>query len=165
MDCTQALPGRGRLRALCLGASWRQCQRVGFIVHKGDTKDGTDADRFFNPGSPEIWLKAGDPTTYTSQAAAQGYVTIHYQRPTHTYDGWGLHLWGDAIDPATGTSWDSPRPYDGIDDFGAYWQVPVVIDVSQPVNFIIHKGDEKDPGPDQSFIPQEDSHRLDHVRR
>ena len=23
---------------------------VGFIVHRGDTKDGTDADRFFNPG-------------------------------------------------------------------------------------------------------------------
>jgi hypothetical protein len=22
-------------------------------------------------------------------------------------------------------------------------------------NFIIHKGDEKDPGPDQSFIPQD----------
>jgi pullulanase-type alpha-1,6-glucosidase len=128
---------------------------VGFIVHKGDTKDGTPDDRFFNPGlTPEIWLKAGDPTTYTSQAAAQGYVTIHYQRPDATYDGWGLHLWGDAIDTSTGTSWDSPRPYDGVDDFGAYWQVPVV-NVSQPFNYIIHKGDDKDPGPDQSFIPQD----------
>jgi pullulanase-type alpha-1,6-glucosidase len=128
---------------------------VGFIVHKGDIKDGTNDDRFFNPGmTPEIWLKAGDANTYTSQAAAQGFVTIHYQRPDGVYDGWGLHLWGDAIDPATGTTWDNPRPYDDIDDFGAYWQVPV-IDVSQPFNFIIHKGDEKDPGPDQSFIPQD----------
>ena len=34
---------------------------VGFIVHRGDTKDGTDADRFFNPSStPEIWLKEDD---------------------------------------------------------------------------------------------------------
>ncbi|MEN4041328.1 MAG: pullulanase-type alpha-1,6-glucosidase, partial [Anaerolineaceae bacterium] len=128
---------------------------VGFIVHKGDFKDGTTADRFFNPSlTPQIWLKAGDPNTYTSQAAAQGYVSIHYQRPDGVYAGWGLHLWGDAIDPATGTTWDNPRPFDGIDDFGAYWQVPVS-DVSQPFNFIIHKGDEKDPGPDQSFIPQQ----------
>ncbi|HSV86659.1 MAG TPA: pullulanase-type alpha-1,6-glucosidase [Levilinea sp.] len=128
---------------------------VGFSVHKGDVKDGTDADRFFNPSlTPQIWLKAGDQNTYTSQAAAQGYVSIHYQRPDGVYDGWGLHLWGNAIEPSTGTTWDSPRPYDGIDDFGAYWQVPVT-DVSQPFNFIIHKGDEKDPGPDQSFIPQQ----------
>jgi hypothetical protein len=27
--------------------------------------------------------------------------------------------------------------------------------VTQPVNFIIHRGDQKDPGPDQFFIPKE----------
>ena len=128
---------------------------VGFIVHRGDTKDGTNDDRFFNPGqTPEIWLKNDDATTYTSQAAAQGYVTIHYNRPDATYDGWGLHLWGDAIADGVGTDWANPRPYDGIDDFGAYWQVPIkATDV--PVNFIIHNGDNKDPGPDQSLIPAE----------
>ncbi len=48
-------------------------KRVGFIVHgkppggNPDVKD-TDADRFFVPlESPEIWLKQGDPTIYTSQ--------------------------------------------------------------------------------------------------
>ena len=48
-------------------------KRVGFIVHgkppggNPDTKD-TDADRFFVPlESPEIWLKQGDPTIYTSR--------------------------------------------------------------------------------------------------
>jgi pullulanase-type alpha-1,6-glucosidase len=128
---------------------------VGFIVHRGDTKDGTDADRFFNPGlTPEIWLKGGDPNTYTSQAEAQGYVTIHYRRPDATYDGWGLHLWGDAIADGVGTDWSNPRPFDGIDDFGAFWDVPLKA-VDTPVNFIIHKGDEKDPGPDQSLIPIE----------
>jgi pullulanase-type alpha-1,6-glucosidase len=130
---------------------------VGFIVHRGDSKDGTDADRFFNPSlTPEIWLNGGDGTTYTSQAAAQGYATIHYHRPDGLYTDWGLHLWGDAIADGVGTSWASPRPYDGIDDFGAYWNVPLK-DVSMPLNFIIHKGDEKDPGPDQSFIPQDDA--------
>ncbi|NIQ96103.1 MAG: alpha-1 6-glucosidase, partial [Desulfuromonadales bacterium] len=37
---------------------------VGFIVHRGDTKDGTTADRFFNPSlTPEIWLKNDDANT------------------------------------------------------------------------------------------------------
>jgi pullulanase-type alpha-1,6-glucosidase len=130
---------------------------VGFIVHKGDTKDGTTADRFFNPAqTPEIWLKADDAATYTSQAAAQGFVTVHYNRPDGIYTDWGLHLWGDAIDPSVGTTWDNPRPFDGIDDFGAFWNVPIV-DETQPFNFIIHRGDEKDPGPDQSFFPEDDA--------
>ena len=130
---------------------------VGFIVHRGDTKDGTDADRFFNPSAtPEIWLKAGDATTYTSQAAAQGYVTIHYHNPDNDYTGWGLHLWGDAIDPSEGTDWAAPKPPTGTDDFGLYWNV-LVQDVTQPVNFIIHRGDEKDPGPDQSMLPEQDA--------
>ena len=134
---------------------------VGFIVHRGDTKDGTNDDRFFNPGvSPEIWLKQDDATIYTSQAAAQGYVTIHYHRDDGDYGTassdyntfWGLHLWGDAIADGVGTDWTSPRPFDGVDDFGAYWNVPIQA-TDTPVNFIIHRGDTKDPGPDQSLIP------------
>ncbi len=39
-------------------------QEIGFIVHRGDAKDGTDSDRFFNPGAtPEIWLKQDDATS------------------------------------------------------------------------------------------------------
>ncbi|RIK37201.1 MAG: DUF3372 domain-containing protein, partial [Chloroflexi bacterium] len=72
------------------------------------------------------------------------------------YDGWGLHLWGDGLGDGVGTDWDSPRPFDGIDDFGAFWNVPIK-EVNQPVNFIIHRGDEKDPGPDQSMNPSEGS--------
>lgn len=129
---------------------------IGFIVHKGDTKDGTDADRFFNPieDSPEIWLKQDDPNFYTSQAAAQGFVTIHYNRPGGDYDGWGVHLAGDAIAADIATEWENPRPVDGTDDFGVYWNVPIADD-TQPLNFTIHKGEEKDPGPDQSLLPQE----------
>ena len=139
---------------------------VGFIVHRGDTKDGTPNDRFFNPGqTPEIWLKGGDATIYTSQAEAQGFVTIHYHRDAGDYgdptsndfnDFWGVHLWGDAIDPSEGTEWTSPKKPTGIDDYGPYWQVQIV-NASQPVNFIIHRGDAKDPGPDQSFMPLENA--------
>jgi pullulanase-type alpha-1,6-glucosidase len=131
---------------------------VNFIVHKGDAKDGTIADRKFNPNSnsPEIWLKQDDANFYTSRAAAQGYVTIHYHRPDGLYDGWGLHLWGDGLGDGVGTTWDNPRPFDALDDFGAYWNVPIN-NATKPVNFIIHKGDEKDPGPDQSMNPGEGS--------
>ena len=132
-------------------------QNVGFIVHKGNTKDGTDADRFFNPAlTPEIWLKADDATAYASQAAAQGYVTIHYRRPDGIYTDWGLHLWGEGTDPSEFTDWASPKPPTGFDDFGAFWNV-LIADETQPVNFIIHKGDEKDPGPDQSMLPEDDA--------
>ncbi|MEN8238491.1 MAG: pullulanase-type alpha-1,6-glucosidase, partial [Actinomycetota bacterium] len=139
-------------------------EEVGFIVHRGDTKDGTDADRFFDPSlTPEIWLRQDDGTTYTSQAEAQGYVTVRYHRPDGDYgdttsddynDFWGLHLWGDAIDPSEGTDWTTPKKPTGIDDYGAFWNI-LVADASQPVNFIIHRGDTKDPGPDQSFVPVE----------
>jgi hypothetical protein len=126
---------------------------VGFIVHRGDVKDGTESDRFFDPSvTPEIWVKSDDPGVYTSQAAAQGSVTIHYQRPDGNYTDWGLHLWGDAIDPSEITEWAAPKPPTGTDDFGAYWEVSIQ-NTDGPVNFIIHSGDAKDPGPDQSLDP------------
>jgi len=139
---------------------------VGFIVHRGDAKDGTENDRFFDPfQTPEIWLKGGDATIYTSQAEAQGFITIHYHRDDGDYgdpsssdfnDFWGLHLWGDAINPSEGTDWSNPKKPTGLDDYGPYWQVQIV-DASQLVNFIIHRGDTKDPGPDQNFMPLENA--------
>ncbi len=135
-------------------------QPVNFIVHRGDTKDTPDDRGFVPADSPEIWLNQDDATVYTFQADAQGYVTVRYHRddgdygtPSPDFDTfWGLHLWGDAIDLAEATAWTSPKPPDGIDDFGAFWTVDIV-DSSQPLNYIIHRGDLKDPGPDESFTP------------
>jgi pullulanase-type alpha-1,6-glucosidase len=137
---------------------------VNFIVHRGDVKDGTDADRSFIPGAtPEIWLKQDDGSEYSSQATAQGYATIRYHRDDGDYgdytsddfnDFWGLHLWGEAIDPTEGTDWTSPKKADGIDDYGAFWTV-LLQNPSAELNFIIHRGDEKDPGPDESFTPNQ----------
>ena len=137
---------------------------VNFIVHRGDIKDGTDSDRSFDSNAdPEIWLQGGDGSEYMSQAAAQGFATVRYQRPDGDYgdpaspdynDFWGLHLWGDAIDPTEGTEWTSPKPPTGFDDYGAYWNIQLQ-DPSQAMNFIIHRGDNKDPGPDQGVIPVE----------
>jgi pullulanase-type alpha-1,6-glucosidase len=136
---------------------------VGFLVYDGEDKD-VDTDRSFDPNAtPEIWLKEGDATIYTSRAAAQGYAEIRYHRPDGDYGAWddpaapasqfwGLHLWGDDLAEGVGTGWDTPRRPDGVDDFGAYWRVPIG-DPDGNLNFIIHKGDDKDPGPDQQIVP------------
>ncbi len=149
---------------------------VNFIIHRGDTKD-TDGDRSFDPAvSPEIWLQQGDTGIYASRAAAQGYVTIRYKRFDGNYgvgapDYWGLHLWSDggnnAIDPAAETAWGAPRPADGVDDYGAFFNVPLnAADpdaVNKPLYFIVHKpsgdntapGGDREPGGDRLFIPAE----------
>ncbi|WP_240506517.1 pullulanase-type alpha-1,6-glucosidase [Thermoactinospora rubra] len=124
---------------------------VGVIAHKGDEKDG--GDRIVNPArTGEVWIAQGRPDTYASRAAAQGYATVHYSRPDKQYDGWGLHLWGEAIADGAGTDWANPRMPDGVDSFGAFWKVPLK-NPDAPLNYIIHRGDAKDPGPDQAFVP------------
>ena len=132
---------------------------VNFIVHDPDGVKDVESDRGFDPrATPEVWLREGDPTIYTSQAAAEGFVTVRYQRDAGDYDDWGLHLWGDAIVPGAGTDWTAPRQRDGVDDYGAVYRVPIA-DATQPVNFIVHRpgGDEvpdtREPGGDRSFVP------------
>jgi pullulanase-type alpha-1,6-glucosidase len=126
---------------------------VGFIVVDSNGVKDVTVDRFADPSrSGEIWLKQGDPAVSTSEAAATGVVSVHYGRPDGQYAGWGLHLWGDGLAPGAGTDWTSPRQPDGVDSYGAYWRVPVG-DPTKPVNFIVHNGDNKDPGPDQSVVP------------
>ena len=146
----------GVFRSIPVDVSDGENQDVGFIVvDSAGNKIGTDADRFADPSvTPEIWLRPDSAEIFTSQAAAQGYATIHYSRPDGAYDGWGLHVWGDAAAPGVATEWAAPRAPDGIDEFGAFWEVPID-DASAALNFIVHKGDEKDPGPDQTLTPAE----------
>jgi alpha-amylase len=92
---------------------------------------------------------------------------VHYNRPGGDYgplpNGWGLHMWGDAVDPAVlaTIAWDKPFQRTGMDAFGAVYTIPLVND-TKPVNFIMHlpSGDSvpstREPGGDRSFVP------LDH---
>lgn len=77
-------------------------------------------------------------------ALAQEIATIHYFRPDGDYTGWGLHAWDGA---AVTVEWGAPLAPTGEDDFGIYWEVPIKPDATR-LGFIVHKGDEKDPGPD-----------------
>ena len=128
-------------------------RNVGFIVVDANGVKDVAVDRFLDPSrTPEVWLKQGNETVYGSRAAATGVVTVHYGRPDQAYGGWGLHLWGDGVAAPARTEWTSPRTPDGVDSYGAYWNVPVG-DVNAPFNFIVHNGDNKDPDADLTLTP------------
>ena len=71
-------------------------------------------------------------------------TVIHYHRPDDNYAGWGLHLWGDAIDPTEATQWATPKMPTGTDDYGVYFEIKLA-NLTKPVTFIVHKGDTKYP--------------------
>ena len=125
---------------------------INYIIHKGNDKD-TANDRSFNPGDiPVLWLKQGDGANYASQAAIAGKTVIHYQRADGVYTGWGLHLWGDGLDPTEVTQWAAPKLPTGTDDYGATFEIKLT-DPTKAVNFLVHKGDTKDPDGDRSYTP------------
>ena len=108
--------------------------------------------------SAEQTVTAASPTPYET-------ATLHYLRPAGDYgdppgDGWGLHMWGDAVDPAVlaQIAWDNPWPRSVVTNGWADYEIPLVDD-TKPVNFIMHlpSGDSvpdtREPGGDRSFVP------------
>ena len=88
-------------------------------------------------------------------------ATLRYFRPAGDYADWGLHMWGDAVDPAVlaQISWGAPWQRVSVDADGwAVYQIPLVSD-TVPVNFIMHRPngdavpDTREPGGDRSFLP------------
>jgi len=80
-------------------------------------------------------------------------VTIYYLRADPSYNGWGLHLWGNAIDAGTSTTWASPRMPNRIENGAAVFEIPVT-NMAGALNFIAHNGDLKSPLYDMSIVPQ-----------
>jgi alpha-amylase len=85
---------------------------------------------------------------------------LRYYRPAGDYGQWGLHMWGDAVDPAAlaQIAWDRPWPLTRVEDGWAVYEIPLVDD-TKPVNFIMHLPngdavpDTREPGGDRSFLP------------
>ena len=77
----------------------------------------------------------------------EGTARIHYSRPDAAYAGRTLHVWEDTSESVT---WETGLEPSGKDAFGIYWNVGLKDDAEQ-LNFIVHKGDEKDPGPDMTL--------------
>ncbi|THF83941.1 pullulanase-type alpha-1,6-glucosidase [Deinococcus sp. KSM4-11] len=125
--------------------------KVGFIVHKGDEKD-PGPDMFADPTKgTEVTVTSGKadfaygaPAALSDTPVPAGSVRINYYRPDGKYDGWGLHAFEDTTATVT---WDKPLAQTGTNAFGVYWDVPMKTDWKK-LGFIVHRGDEKDPGPD-----------------
>jgi glycosidase len=103
-----------------------------------------------------IWRRSGDPIAYSSQAAAQGHVTLHYsgRAPVmdHGYAYWGLHLI-DGVAEGARTTWPYSRAFAGRDSYGVYARVKVDGSGS-PVRFLVNTdGGEKATGVDHEFDP------------
>ena len=98
-----------------------------------------------------IWHFHGAEAVLTSAPPAipgPGQVAVYYKRGDTDYSNWGLHLWGDVV---TETPWMGPARPAGVDPvLGAHWLVDVK-PAAERVNIIVHKGDEKDPGPDMGW--------------
>ncbi|ACO46467.1 pullulanase-type alpha-1,6-glucosidase [Deinococcus deserti] len=127
--------------------------KVGFIVHKGDEKDpGADMFADLTKGREVLVTSGKADFAYVSAdpPVPAGATRINYFRPDGKYEGWGLHTWEDAAQP---TTWTAPLNQTGQSSFGVYWDVPMKTDWKK-LGLIIHKGDEKDPGPDM-FLNRE----------
>jgi pullulanase-type alpha-1,6-glucosidase len=134
------------------GAYWRvpvgdPAKPVTFAVHKGDVKD-PGADQSVTPAaSGEAWIRSGVAAVHPTRAAAEHTAVLHYRRPAGDYAGWGLHVWTGAASP---TDWAAPLRPAGQDAYGAVFRVPLA-DGAKSLNYILHKGDEKDLPSDQSL--------------
>jgi len=89
---------------------------------------------------------------------------IHYHRPDGDYgdatsyrfgDFWGLHVWEGA---ATPTHWQQPLKPTGQDEFGIYFVVELEPGATE-LAYVLHRGEHKDPGPDQ-FLQLGESHEV-----
>ncbi|MCY1142400.1 pullulanase-type alpha-1,6-glucosidase [Actinoplanes sp. Pm04-4] len=135
-------------------------KNVGFIVVSKDGVKDVEADRAFDPSqNGEIWLKQGDPAVTTTPPAVeqdQSKAVIHYRRADGDYSGWGLHVWGGAANP---TDWASPLTPVRTDSFGAVFEVPLAAGATA-LNYIVHKGYEKDLPDDQRLTFAEGGHEI-----
>jgi pullulanase-type alpha-1,6-glucosidase len=136
---------------------------VNFIVHGAtpgnrDVKD-PDGDRSFTPkDTPQVFLKSGDATVYPSQAAADGYITVHYSRPDGNYGNAVVYAFGDGLSPEEliehpTSDYPGDRGFTGTDSFGAFVRIKVG-DPTKQIGFIVINGGAKDPGDgDRLVIP------------
>ena len=101
--------------------NWRRTQRFEYRAIL-TTQNGTTVT------SAVRTIRAAGPTPATM-------ATLRYFRPSGDYgdppaSGWGLHMWGDAVDPAVlaQIAWDKPWPRSRVEDGWAVYEIPLITD-------------------------------------
>ncbi|MCW1093632.1 pullulanase-type alpha-1,6-glucosidase [Streptomyces sp. RS2] len=134
---------------------------VGFLVVDKDGNKDVAADRTIDvTETGEVWIEQGKEQVATERPEYPAQDTtkavLHYQRADGNYDGWGLHVWGDAANP---TDWAKPLQPVRTDPYGAVFEVPLTEGASS-LSYIVHKGDEKDLPTDQALDLKADGHEV-----
>ncbi|NGN94272.1 pullulanase-type alpha-1,6-glucosidase [Nocardioides sp. KC13] len=125
---------------------------VTYTVEKDGATDGTE-QTIDLAETGEVWVEASGDGQLTTRpdgvypAPDTSKAVIHFHRPDGDYDGWGLHTWTGAASP---TEWSKPLQPTGKDAYGVTFEVPLV-DGATSLNYIVHKGDEKDIPNDRSL--------------
>lgn len=95
------------------------------------------------------------PTALQAQASIPpipaNHVRIHYFRPDGNSLGWTVYAFGDTTEDTSKFN-GGPVKVTGQDSFGAFFDVGVT-STAQNVGIIIHKGNVKDPGPNEFLDP------------
>jgi pullulanase-type alpha-1,6-glucosidase len=91
-----------------------------------------------------LMLAASGFAPAQEEGPQEGSARIHYHRPDGDYEGWELHVWEDTTESVT---WEDGLDIAAETDYGVYWDVALT-DGARRVGFIVHRGDDKDPGPD-----------------
>ncbi|MCL7369234.1 pullulanase-type alpha-1,6-glucosidase [Streptomyces ardesiacus] len=134
---------------------------VGFLVIDKDGNKDVAADRTIDvTETGEVWIRQGEEQVATERPEYPAQDTtkavLHYHRADGNYDGWGLHVWGDAANP---TDWAKPLTPVRTDPYGAVFEVPLTEGASS-LGYIVHKGDEKDLPTDQALDLKADGHEV-----
>ncbi|MFD5050560.1 pullulanase-type alpha-1,6-glucosidase [Streptomyces tendae] len=134
---------------------------VGFLVIDKDGNKDVAADRTIDvTETGEVWIEQGKEQVATERPEYPAQDTtkavLHYHRADGNYDGWGLHVWGDAANP---TDWAKPLQPVRTDPYGAVFEVPLTEGASS-LSYIVHKGDEKDLPTDQALDLKADGHEV-----
>ncbi len=101
-----------------------------------------------------FFLLSAMPASLRAQAPPPipaNHVRIHYFRPDGNYLGWTVYAFGDTTEDTSNFN-GGPVQVTGRDGFGAYFDVGVTA-TAQNVGIIIHKGNTKDPGPNEFIDP------------
>nr|Q05884.1 RecName: Full=Alpha-amylase; AltName: Full=1,4-alpha-D-glucan glucanohydrolase; Flags: Precursor [Streptomyces lividans]CAA49759.1 amy [Streptomyces lividans TK24] len=142
----------GRLRAFAYVKLKPGASTVGFLVIDKDGNKDVAADRTIDvTETGEVWIEQGEEQLVTERPEYPAQDTtkavLHYKRADGNYDGWGLHVWGDAANP---TDWAKPLQPVRTDPYGAVFEVPLT-DGASSLSYMVHKGDEKDLPTDQAW--------------
>src|ERR1700731_4468318 len=109
---------------------------------------------FFAVSTLVAFLLTATPGSLKAQTPAPipaSHVRIHYFRPDGNYLGWTVYAFGDTTENTSNFN-GGPVQVTGQYSFGAFFDVGVT-STAQNVGIIIHNGNTKDPGPNESIDP------------